>query len=48
LIIGVLLTKSLIGIPLGWTLRDLYLHHHAKIVLPLYAGPDLPLFETIG
>ena len=46
--IGVLLTKSLVGAPMGRTLRDLYRMRIAKIVVPIYASPDEPLFEAIA
>lgn len=48
MVIGVLLTKSLVGVQPGKTLRELYIRHQAKIVIPLYSGPDKPLFEAIA
>lgn len=48
IIVGVLLTKSLVGAPLGHTLRELYVMRRAKIVIPLYSGPEQPLFECMS
>jgi hypothetical protein len=48
LVVGVLLTKSLVGAPIGYTLEELYQQKRAKIVLPLYCGPDKLLFEGLN
>lgn len=47
LVIGILLSKSLIGAPAGKTLHQLYLERIVKIVLPIYTSPERPLFESI-
>ena len=47
LVVGVLLTKSLVGAKPGKTLEQLYLKKKCKIVLPLYTGPDKLLFEAL-
>lgn len=47
LVIGVLLSKSLIGTDSGKTLRQLYLERSIKVVLPIYTSPERPLFESI-
>lgn len=45
--IGVLLSKSLIGTDVGKTLKQLYLERSIKVVLPIYTSPERPLFESI-
>ena len=47
LVIGILLSKSLIGTDLGKTIRQLYIERSIKIVLPIYTNPERPLFESI-
>ena len=47
LVIGVLLSKSLIGADTGKTVKQLYLERTIKIVLPIYTSPERPLFESI-
>jgi hypothetical protein len=42
------LTKSLVGAPADKTLEELYQMKRAKIVLPLYTGPDKLLFEGLN
>jgi CBS domain containing-hemolysin-like protein len=48
IVVGVLLSKSLIGVKPGSTLRELYIRKHAKVVLPYYTGPDVPITKCIA
>jgi CBS domain containing-hemolysin-like protein len=48
IVVGVLLAKSLIGVRPGSTLRELYVRKHAKVVLPYYTGPDVPITKCIA
>ena len=48
IVVGVLLAKSLIGVRPGSTLRELYVRKHAKVILPYYIGPDVPITKCIA
>lgn len=47
MVVGCLLSKSLIGVQPGQTLRQLIVKKRAKVALPYYTGPDKPITKSV-